>query len=554
MARSATGIDIGTSTVKLLCGEVKGNSFVATEFVVAPNTGRTTASGWGALSVRSKPKTCRIGLTGREVNVRYSRVPRVADWQLRKLMKFEAEEIGGQSDAAVASDFNVLPEIPEIEGEDVVMLCMARESLLEEHMAGLASLGGSLDAFTPNAVALYNAFLHYGVVMDDTVLVANIGHENIDVILVRGTDLLFARNLTGGSKLFDDAIAERFGTDVHRAERFKVEEGTIAPGATYHTANQEKASRAMMAPAGQLLSLLQSAVLFSKSQVKLTTLKLDRVLLCGGGAGLDGLCAYLASAMSVPVERFDPFVVVDTTKLDPESAEALEEHRLEAVLALGLATSASDPDAYAIEILPQSVAKRREFLGGPTFLIALAALALVFLGVYAVRKGDELEQYASRAAALNSQFRRANRNDQNTRALLTENESLAGYADELHQVAGSGEQMVRVLGAIERRLPQDFWIETMTSGWGSSDDLEIKNPDQRPLLHIRGRTREGTDSPSLLFEEFVTALKGDLPEVTRILHRMEATATYFTLDLTMLAPPPPTEPSDEEDYDEEEGV
>jgi Tfp pilus assembly PilM family ATPase len=555
MARSATGIDIGTSTVKLLRGEVKGNSFVVTDFAVAPNTGRTIASGWEALPVRKKPSTCRIGLTGREVNVRYSRVPRVADWQLRKLMRFEAEEIGGQSDAAVASDFNVLPEIPEIEGEDVVMLCMARESLLDEHGEGLSKIGGGLDAFTPNAVALYNAFLHFGVVMEDTVLVANIGHENIDVILVRGTDLLFARNLTGGSKLFDEAIAARFGIDVHRAERFKVEEGTIAPGASYQTANQEKAGRAMMAPAGQLLSLLQSAVLFSKSQVKLSTLKLDRVLLCGGGAGLEGLAPYLSAAMSVPVELFDPFVVVDTSKLDPESAEALEEHRLEAVLALALATSASDPDAYSIEILPAAVAKRREFLGGTAFLIALAVLALLFLGLYAGKMGDELGQLEGEAASLNSRYRRANRNDQSTRALLAENEALAARADELHQVAGHGEQLVRVLGAIEQRLPQDFWIETMVSDWTSSDDLGIDSPDERPILHLRGRTREGTDSPSLLFEEFVGALRTDLPEATRIVHRMADTATYFTLDLTMLAPRPPDpgEP-DETDLDDEGGA
>ena len=99
----------------------------------------------------------------------------------------------------------------EIEGEDVVVLAMARESLLESHLEGLTAVGGKLDAFTPNAIALYNAWLRFGVVMDDTVLVANIGHENLDVILVRGSDLVFARNLSGGSKLFDDALVQTFG-------------------------------------------------------------------------------------------------------------------------------------------------------------------------------------------------------------------------------------------------------------------------------------------------------------------------------------------------------
>jgi hypothetical protein len=68
-------------------------------------------------------------------------------------MRFETEEIASQADAAVASDFNVLPEIPEIEGEDVVLLAMARESLLSTHAEGLARHGGKLDAFTPNATS-----------------------------------------------------------------------------------------------------------------------------------------------------------------------------------------------------------------------------------------------------------------------------------------------------------------------------------------------------------------------------------------------------------------
>ena len=37
MARVSTGIDIGSSTVKLISGEFKGTGFVATSFVVAQN-------------------------------------------------------------------------------------------------------------------------------------------------------------------------------------------------------------------------------------------------------------------------------------------------------------------------------------------------------------------------------------------------------------------------------------------------------------------------------------------------------------------------------------
>jgi len=533
MGRVSTGIDIGTSTVKLLRGEVKGTGFVATDFVVAPNPDHTVAGGWHALAQAGagKPANCRVGLTGKEINVRYTRVPRLPDWQLRKLMRFEAEEVGGQSETRVSSDFNVLPEIPEIEGEDVVLLAMARETLLAQHTEGLAEIGGKLDAFTPNAIGLYNAFLRYGVVMDDTVLLANIGHENIDVVLVRGADLLFARNMSGGSKLFDEAVAARFEIDERRAERYKVEEGTLDTTRDFTDANQEKAARAMAAPAGQLLSLLQSAILFAKSQVKLSTLKLDRVLLCGGGAALEGLTRYLKEAMAVQVELFDPFEFVDMSKLDPATADALEDHRLEAVAALGLATCGSDPEAYSIEILPEAVRKRRDFLAGPAFLIAAAVLAVLYLGLYAYKESGRLEDLTVQAAGLERRFRSADATHRQTLALLEENRQLEDFAHELFTLKGSGEQMVRALTVLESSLPEDFWLETMTIAYGFDDDLKVERADERPILRLRGRAREGTDSPTLLWEEYIAALKAGYPNA-RITESMGQ--SDFTLAMTVL--------------------
>src|SRR6185295_13104018 len=110
----------------------------------------------------------------------------------------------------------------------------------------------------------------------------------------RGPDLLFARNLTGGSRLFEDSIAQRLGVSPTKARELKETVVDLDPKARFSDANAEKSSRAALAGAGQLTSLLQSAVLFCKSQVKITGLKLDRMLVCGGGAAIKGLPRYLS--------------------------------------------------------------------------------------------------------------------------------------------------------------------------------------------------------------------------------------------------------------------
>ena len=91
-----------------------------------------------------------------------------------------------------------------------------------------------------------------------------------------------------------------------KARELKERHATLDLHARQSDPDAERVSRATAGAAGQLLSLLQSSVVFAKSQIRLPGLKLDKVLLCGGGARMDGITRWLSSAMSVRVELFDP--------------------------------------------------------------------------------------------------------------------------------------------------------------------------------------------------------------------------------------------------------
>ncbi|MEC8512959.1 MAG: pilus assembly protein PilM [Planctomycetota bacterium] len=543
MARTAVGIDVGSSSALAIKGAWKGGTFHVSGFAAGQNTSGDVGSGWASLAPGFKLTNARVGISGRDVNVRYSRVPEVPDWQLRNLMRFEVQEIGDQSGAEVASDFNLLPRPPEVAGEDVVLLAMSRESLLDEHIDGLAAAGGTIDAFSPNSVALYNAFVRYGVVQDDTVLIASIGAESTDVVITRGADLLFARNLSGGSKLFDDALAQRLGMGAAEAESVKIDHVDLAPGARHETAKGEKATRSVLGAAGQITSLLQSTVMFCKSQVKLSGLKLDRVLVCGGGAAVQGLPEYLSAGMGVPVERFDAFRVVDTSGLSPEEADLLSENELESVVALGLATMASDDEAYGLELLPEAVAKKRAFMGGTIWLIAAAVLGLAFLGYKVSAKSAKLDSIEKRAKSFASVAARAERVHEQTKDLVEENETLSARVTELAAVAGAGEQVARVFDALDDNLPRDFWVTRVTSAVAVDDDLGIERGAEKPLLTVNGSARPGTQSPTSQFQTFAAALQEDLDGVSL---NPSFDRNAFRIVLTHFAPPAA-------DSDDEEG-
>ncbi|MFT7484290.1 MAG: Tfp pilus assembly PilM family ATPase [Candidatus Paceibacteria bacterium] len=546
MARIASGIDVGHSTAIKIRGQFKNGTFHVSEFAAEPITGGGVAAGWQSLLGSGKFSAACIGLTGRDLNLRYVRVPRVPDWQLRKLMRFEVEDVGGLSGQEVASDFNLLPELPEIEGEDVVVLAMAKESLLEPHMEGLKACGGSLGSFAPNALALYNSWLRFGVIEGDTVMVANIGAENIDVIISRGPDLLFARNLSGGSKLFDDAIAQRFGVSAAKAEEVKIQYATLEPGARYENSNQEKASRAIAGAAGQLQSLLQSTVLFCKSQLKIQGLKVDRIRLCGGGAALQGLPAWLSSTMGVPVELFDAFRMVEISGLDPEVADRLDEYKLEAVTALGLATMASDPESFSVEILPDAMKRRREFWGGTAFLAAAGILAVGYLAWDAAQMSGELSEMEGQVSKLQRDLKRAQSTHNQTSELLETNARLEDESLEYQALLGSGEQLARTLSVLSKHMPEEYWLSHLQSNWTFDSELGVERDLERPILRLEGRAREGTNQMSVLHEGFLTSLRDEMDGV-RLKSQPKYDGSSFALDLTMLALPDPTEEMDSQE-------
>jgi len=310
----------------------------------------------------------------------------------------------------------------------------------------------------------------------------------------------------------------------------------------------EKVSRAGLAPAGQLLGLLQSTLAFAKSQVKISSLKLDRVFICGGGARLKGLDSYLSSAMSVPVAPFEPFTVVDVSKLSPEAQRSLEEHELESVVALGLAHAGSDPEAYSVEIVPVALQKKRDFLGRKAFLIAAALVGLLYIGWSYTQKKAELSDLKSNIARLSTQVRTRERVNSETEQLMAQNEELATVAAELYGLAASGTQLAHTLALLDEHLSDGFWITDLTSSFTTDEEFGADRGEKIPVLAIEGRAEEGVEPNTARFQRLIESLKAGFPAAV-VRGGLSPDQRRFNLTLSLLAERDegvPAEPDDED--------
>lgn len=516
MANKATAVDLGSHSAKMLVATAGKHGVKVLRFAGLPRGDNDAPVALRQADVPLGGVVC--GLAGRDMTLRYSQVPPTPDWQLRNLMDLEIQDLAQQSGGALSADYNLLPQQDAEAGVDTVLLALAKDEALDRLQDEVKRSNGSVAAFVPNCTALYNAFLKCGPVEADAVVcLVNIGHTTMDLAIVKGTDLLFARNLGTGTKVLDDAIAAAFNVSERKAEALKKDLLDLDPQSRgrYASGQAEKVTMAAAGGASSISAAIQSSLSFCKAQTKLADLRLDQVLLAGGGARLRGLRAFLREALRCPVELFDPFANADLSALPPADAEQLQAMRHEAAVVLGLAVGRLDDSLYAIEILPEAVKKRLRFQQRTVWNLVAGLLVVVVLVLQflhrknEVRSIDEANQQARiRVAAANKVHSQAEERIEASKVERAVVDHLATVAQPMHG-------LLRVQRAVVANLPPELWLQKLEAKSGGSN-----NKKRDPIVvEVAGKPLNGVDT-SRVVTDFVARLKAD-PALADLNPRMD---------------------------------
>ncbi len=489
MAGKAIAVDFGSKSYQALVLKDGKHGLVLERFTAGSADEATRGLAGAGIPLKGSV----AGLAGRDMTLRYTQVPPSPDWQLRNLMELEIQDMSGQTGGELSADYNLLPIEDEDGGMETVLLAFARNEALDGSAGLVSGAGGSIDAHVPNCVGLYNAYMRCGPVDEDsTVCLANLGHETIDLAIVRGVDLLFVRNLAQGGKVFDDAIAAAFNVGERKAEALKKELLDVDPFSRgrYASGQAEKVTVAAGGSGSMIVSAIQSSLAFCRNQTRTPDLQLDKLLICGGTSRVKGLTGMLREALRCPVEVFDPFESVDTSKLPADEFELLDANRREAVVALGLAAGKVDGSLYQLEILPESVKRRRRFLQQTIWVAAAILVAvglLVGIAVTEQSTADAATAAARRNQAIVAQIRSV---DGQARALVEENQKLEGLIAQLAERAVPLDGTILTLRALQDTMPDEFWV----------NQLEVVQRAMKRDGDPRGRRTTGEPRPLVVLK------------------------------------------------------
>jgi type IV pilus assembly protein PilM len=403
-------------------------------------------------------------VSGPAVSIRQAPFPRMGSKELKDAIHLRLDKYSPFTLDESILDFTVISDIRE--GgmvRDNVMVVAARRDVVSEHIAtfkkaGLEPTSISVVPFSLAAAARRFARLK----PEEIVCLIDIGSQFTNIVFIRNQKLDLTRTLTIAGNAVTEAMTVALATDsgelalsVTDAEELKKQYGIPKPD------TQEKLASGI--PVKNLHTLQEPTLARMLAEInrsidyyrrEFTVPKINRILLCGGGALLKNMREYLETNIGVPTEIFDPFRTHNLYRRDLPFTEGLGT-RL--VGALGLLF-----DTAAVDLLPGELKSLRLRRSDVKKVAALALLVIpalivinIVLSVQAGMKKRNIAIYQRRLKAL--ELVNAEYYD-----LKSDISDLESKQKSLTNIVGTSSTMVPTLRQLSHIVPNNIQIKTFS--------------------------------------------------------------------------------------------
>jgi type IV pilus assembly protein PilM len=306
--KTTVGLDIGSSAVKVVELETRGEITRLANYGIVGLVPEAIVEGevmdrqLVVETVQNLMEQCQIkerrvitGIAGRGVIVKKITMDRLDPKDAREAIHWEAEQYVPYDINDVSLDFEILDV--DVGPQQMQVLLVAAKKDLVDTQADLIREAGLLPSVIDiNSFAIQNAAeLNYEFVQEEIVALLNVGAELSNINIVRGGVPLYTQDLSIGGNNFIEAVQKRY--QVNRDEAVTACQSAEPVSSIDLTPVVKEFGEEMGVGVERSLATLKSS---GEAE------RIDRILLSGGGARIEGLPQVLAEHQRVPVDVVDP--------------------------------------------------------------------------------------------------------------------------------------------------------------------------------------------------------------------------------------------------------
>jgi type IV pilus assembly protein PilM len=209
-----------------------------------------------------------------------------------------------------------------------VLLVAAKKEKIADYTGVITQAGRTPVVVDIDAFALQNAYeINYGCEPESVVVLLNAGASAININILTGDQSTFTRDVAIGGNSYTEAVQKELNLPFDSAEQLK--RGQAVEGVTF-----EDVQPVLHAMTENVLLEIQKTFDFFKASA--TSDRIDRIVVSGGAARVDGFIKALQDHFGAGVEMFDPFkkIAIEPEKLGIGDADGIG---AAAAVAVGLA-------------------------------------------------------------------------------------------------------------------------------------------------------------------------------------------------------------------------
>src|SRR6185503_8700265 len=181
-----------------------------------------------ALGPRNGQAAGVVGLSGRDINLQLVQQPAMKPLNYRVMMGYELDQRRGEA-TDMYLDFCTLREPDQFFPQYLACIGIGKSAYVDDRIDLLSKSNVDVRDAVPNSFALYTAYRGSYDSEPGTVLLLDIGSDNMDIAFVRAGRLIFARNVSSGARVFDSQIAGATECSPEQAEALKVSTANLGP-------------------------------------------------------------------------------------------------------------------------------------------------------------------------------------------------------------------------------------------------------------------------------------------------------------------------------------
>jgi type IV pilus assembly protein PilM len=343
MSKTCVGLDIGSSSVKVVQLKQTGKGYQLVNFGIEPLPAQTIVDGSimnqaavvdaiRALKTALKLKTKEVAtaISGHSVIIKKIKVPPMSPEELEEQIPWEAEHHIPFSKDDVEIDHQLV-STQNSQGQMELLLVAAKKEVVSDYTMVIREAKLLPTVMDVAAFTIQNAFeVNYNAAPEEAIALINVGAALSNINIIAGGTSAFTRDVTVGGNAFTEEIQKRLNVSQEEAEAWKIG----STGESAHEVLPHEVEAVLAEVADGVAGQFQRSLDFFLASAADATI--SRIYLCGGSAKVPALQKALQEKARTAVEILDPFqkVIIDEKKFD---MAFLRHHAAEATVAVGLA-------------------------------------------------------------------------------------------------------------------------------------------------------------------------------------------------------------------------